>query len=92
MVIQVGSRKEKLQYEAMKMFLISFNYSIKLQPEWVPIERNKFADYLSFIVDYGDLEINLKVFEKLDMLRTVLAILSFQSIFFSINQRTNRVT
>ena len=48
MIIQVGSKKEELQKEALTI-LVARN--IMLEPEWIPRE---IADYLSRIVDYDD--------------------------------------
>lgn len=63
----MGSKKELLQAEALRIFRISLNYSIKLEPEWVPREFNEIADYISRIIDYDDWGINPKVFELIDM-------------------------
>ena len=65
-IIQVGSKKGKLQSEALKIFKLCLEYSIKLEPEWIPREENEVADYISRIVDYDDWGINHDVFNMLD--------------------------
>ena len=40
---------------------------IKIEPEWIPREKNKLADYLSWLVDYDDWMLNPEVFNIIDM-------------------------
>lgn len=65
-IIQVGSRKQNLQLEAVRIFRLSIDFSIKLEPEWIPREHNEIADYLSRIIDYDDWGINQTVFSLID--------------------------
>ena len=67
-ILQVGSRQPHLQNIALKIFALSINSHIHLQPEWVLRELNEQADYLSRIVDFDDWMLNPQVFEQLDAL------------------------
>ena len=53
-IIQYGSPKPLLQIEALCIFSICTNSHIRLEPEWIPMEDNKLADYYSRIVDFDD--------------------------------------
>ena len=53
-IIQVGSGKENLQAEALRIFELTVRYSIRLEPEWIPREQNQTADYISRIIDYDN--------------------------------------
>ena len=57
-ILLVGSRKECLQALALKIFSLSIQHNIRLEPEWIPRELNQKADYLSRIVDYDDWMLN----------------------------------
>ena len=35
-IIQIGSRKEELQMEAMRIFKLAMQYSVSIEPEWIP--------------------------------------------------------
>ena len=65
-IIQVGSGKENLQAEALRIFTLALQYSIKLEPEWVPRGLNQTYDYISRIIDYDDRGIDPTVFELID--------------------------
>lgn len=65
-IIQVGSRKENLQLEAVKILKLSLRYCIKLEPEWIRREYNEIADYLSRIIDHDDWDISPEVFKLID--------------------------
>ena len=67
-ILQVGSRQPHLQEIALKIFALSINSHIHLQPEWVPRELNEQADYLSRIVDLDDWMLNPWIFAQLDAL------------------------
>ena len=67
-ILSVGSKKEHLQKEALKIFKTCVRHHIRLEPEWIPREGNKLADYLSRIVDYDDRQLDPNVFEMLDEL------------------------
>ena len=54
-ILLVGSRKECLQALALKIFSLSIQHNIRLEPER---ELNQKADYLSRIVDYDDWMLN----------------------------------
>ena len=65
-VLEVGSRKHDLQEEVVKVFNLFVQYEIHLEPSWIPSEQNKYADYLSHIVDHDDWKLNANVFVALD--------------------------
>ena len=48
--------------ETLEIFSLCVNNSIRLEPEWIPRERNEFADYYSRIVDHDDYMFNSSVF------------------------------
>ena len=60
--------KAVLQVEALEIFSVCVNNSIRLEPEWIPREQNELADYYSRIVDHDDYMLNLSVFAWLDEL------------------------
>ena len=53
-IIVTGSKNTSLQQEALAIFSASVANSIRIEPEWIPREENKLADYMSRIVDYDD--------------------------------------
>ena len=65
-ILQVGSKKPQLHAIAVKVFSLSVQYQIRLEPEWIPRELNERADYLSRIVDHDDWKLNPIVFAELD--------------------------
>ena len=67
-ILQVGtcSCKPHLQVEALKVFKACVVNNIRLEPEWVPREKNQLADYFSRIIDYDDWYIDQKVYEWVD--------------------------
>ena len=65
-IIQVGSRKGKLQQEAIKIFNMALRHGIILEPEWIPRGENLFADYLSRIVDHDDWGLSQQFFDLVD--------------------------
>ena len=65
-IVLYCSKKPILQEEALAIFAIGVNNQIRLELEWIPREENKFADYLSRIVDHDDWMLNLAVFQELD--------------------------
>ena len=66
-IVQYGSRIPELQAEALAIFSLSVRNLIKIEPEWIPREKNKLADYLSRLVDYDDWMLNPEVFNIIDM-------------------------
>ena len=65
-ILEVGSRKYDLQEEVVRVFNLTLQYQIHLEPSWVPRVENQYADYLSRIVDYDDWKLNPGVFMELD--------------------------
>ena len=65
-ILQVGSKKPQLHALALKVFSLSLQHHIRLEPEWIPRELNERADALSRIVDYDDWFLNPTVFFELD--------------------------
>ena len=66
-IVQYGSRIPELQSKALAIFSLSVKNLIKIEPEWIPREKNKLADYLSRLVDYDDWMLNPEVFNIIDM-------------------------
>ena len=67
-ILQVGSAKSHIQVEACKVFKTCIQYNIRLEPEWIPREKNQLADYVSRIVDYDDWQLDPVVFAMLNTL------------------------
>ena len=67
-ILQVGSAKPHIQVEALRVFKACICYNIRLEPEWIPRDRNQLADYYSCTVDYDDWHIDPSVFAELDAL------------------------
>ena len=67
-ILQVGSAKSHIQVEALKVFKACIQYNIRLEPEWIPREKNELADYVSRIVDYDDWQLDPAVFAMLNAL------------------------
>ena len=65
-ILQVGSKKEHLQEEALAIFSIAAKNLICLEPEWILRAENQQADYLSRLQDRDDWRINPEVFCELD--------------------------
>ena len=65
-ILLVGSKKPWLQEVALKVFSLSVQFQIKLEPEWIPRELNERADFLSRIIDYDDWQLNPVVFSELE--------------------------
>ena len=66
-ILQVGSRMPELHAIALKVLALAVQSQIRIEPEWVPIELNEQADYLSRIVDYDDWFLNPTVFSACSM-------------------------
>ena len=62
----MGSCKPHLQVEALKVFRACATHNIRIEPEWVPREKNQLADYFSRIIDEEDWYINPEVYKGLD--------------------------
>ena len=67
-IVQHGSPKAVLQVEALEIFAVCVDNSIRLEPERIPREQNELADYYSRIVDHDDYMLNPSVFAWLDEL------------------------
>ena len=61
-IVLYGSKKRILQKEALAIFVTGVNNQIRLEPEWIPREENKFAN------NYDDWMLNSAVFHELDIL------------------------
>lgn len=66
-IVAKGSMKSDLQYLAMKIFNFAAQYSIHLEVEWVPREKNIRADYFSKIVEKDDWGIGWDIFEMIKL-------------------------
>ena len=53
-IVSSGARRSHLHDGAMAIFELFFQYSIKLETDWVPRSLNLQANFLSRIVDYDD--------------------------------------
>jgi len=67
-IVQYGSKKSDLQAEALAIFSLCIQGTIRIEPEWLPREQNEIADYYSRIVDWDDWMLNPAVFSWLDTL------------------------
>ena len=56
-ILLVGSKSPILQQEALGIFSLMVQYSVFIEPEWIPI-----ADYISHIQDFDDWQLNSNVF------------------------------
>lgn len=65
-IVQYGSSKPLLQAEALGIFSTCVQHNIRLEPEWIPREKNELADYYSQIVDCDDWMLNPLIFAWLD--------------------------
>ena len=54
--------------EALEIFSVCVDNSIRLEPKWIPREQNELANYYSRIVDHDDYMLNPSVFAWLDEL------------------------
>ena len=50
-ILLVGSKMALLQATALKIFSLSVQHRIRLEPKWIPRGLNERADYLSRIID-----------------------------------------
>ena len=55
-----------VQVEALAIFSTSVVNNIRIEPEWIPQEQNKLADYLICIINYDDWSLDHVIFEQLD--------------------------
>ena len=67
-ILLVGSKKPLLHALAVKVFSLSVQNHIRLEPEWTPRDLNERADALSRIVDYDDWMLNPVVFADVEKL------------------------
>lgn len=52
--------------EAVKIFQLCTCQNIRLEPEWIPRERNELVDYINHIIDNDDWFLDPAVFAALD--------------------------
>ena len=67
-ILQVGIKVDALQDQAVAVFSICAEHSIRLEPAWVPREENMYADYISKVVEIDDWQLSPGIFEWLDTL------------------------
>ena len=67
-ILQVGSKCPHLQEVAVKVLALMIQHQIRIEPEWIPREENRIADYLSRIIDTDDWTLNPEVFGRLNEL------------------------
>ena len=66
-IILVGSKRSELQDKALEIHSTCETSDVKIQPIWIPRERNKTADSLSRTQDSDDWKIDKLVFNSLDI-------------------------
>ena len=64
--MSVGGKNVALQQEAFGIFSTCIARHIRGEPEWIPRNKNKKADYLSRIIDHDDWKVNPSIFASLD--------------------------
>ena len=57
-IVQHGSSNSDLQAEALAIFSLCVKNHIRVEPEWIPREKNELADYYSRLVDHDDWRLN----------------------------------
>ena len=65
-ILLYGSKQPALQKEAFDMFALSTKNQIRIEPEWIPREKNQQADYLSHLIDCDDWRVHPAIFEAID--------------------------
>ena len=74
---------------ALKVFSLSVQNNIRLEPKWIPHDLNERADYLSHIVDHDDWLLNPVVFADIDCLWGPHTVNHFASYFNNQTPRFN---
>ena len=64
-IINNGSMKTHLQELALDIFSLCLSNNISLFPEWVPMEYNTHADFVSKVIDYDDWQTTKGFFDKI---------------------------
>ena len=65
-IVKAGSTKVHLHKLAMEIFLLSKEYDVSIDIEWIPRSENEVADYLSKIVDFDDWCVRDSYFRAVD--------------------------
>lgn len=65
-ILLVGSRTASLHKEAFAIFVISMANQIRIEPEWIPHNKNQQANYLSRLVDHDDWQVHPDIFAGLN--------------------------
>ena len=65
-ILLAGSRKDDLQDQAVGIYSICAEHSVRLEPVWVPRDENVYADYVSKLAELDDWSLNTQVFQWLD--------------------------
>ena len=65
-ILLAGSRKDDLQDQAVTIYSICAEHSVRLEPVWVPRDENVYADYVSKLAELDDWSLNPQVFQWLD--------------------------
>ena len=66
-ILEIGSKKPNIQEEALAVFSIASQNSIRIEPQWIPRSGNQ-VDYLSRLQDTDDWRIQPLIFHELDQL------------------------
>ncbi|XP_063416210.1 uncharacterized protein LOC134697851 [Mytilus trossulus] len=67
-IVKKGSMKVELLDIALSLFHICLSHNIFLDVEWIPRDKNTYADYLSKIFDYDDWGVSYQIFICFDKL------------------------
>jgi len=65
-ILTTGSRNPALQQVATAIFDISIAYQVKIEPEWISMEVNQQANFISGIIDYDNWSLHPELFQALD--------------------------
>ena len=65
-ILQVGSRLDSLQEQALLVFNLARENNIRIEPEWIPRQENQKADYISRIIDPDDWMLRRDLFLYID--------------------------
>ena len=67
-IVQIGSRKEHLQKQALQIYHLCATQGVKIEMEWIPRSLNEKSDLLSHVIDHDDWSISDHVFYRLEHL------------------------
>ena len=65
-IVQCGSSKKELQFEALSIFNLCLEFNIDLSIQWIPRELNDIADNISKFSNTDEWEVSSSFFEQID--------------------------